>query len=205
MRPDAVEALGAGDARAVHLIGGGGKTSLMFRLARDFDLIPAGVFNFLWVVDFPLLAYDNEEKRFQAVHHPFTSPHPGDLDLLESDPGSVRSRAYDVVLNGIELGGGSIRIHDQKVQEKIFSILNIDREEARSRFGFLLDALQYGAPPHGGIALGLDRLLMLMGGLGSIRDVITFPKTQKAICLTTGSPSPVSEKQLRELHIKLRE
>lgn len=178
---------------------------LRLRLGKDFSLIPKGVFNFLWVVDFPLLAYDNEEKRFQAVHHPFTSPHPDDLDLIETEPAAVRSRAYDVVLNGIELGGGSIRIHRQEVQEKMFSLLNIDKEEARRRFGFLLDALQYGAPPHGGIALGLDRLLMLMGGLESIRDVITFPKTQKAICLTTGSPSPVSEKQLRDLHIKLRD
>ncbi len=173
------------------------------RVAADLDLIPEGKYAFLWVVDFPLLAYNPEEKRYEAVHHPFTSPHPDDIPLLDTDPGKARSLAYDVVLNGTELGGGSIRIHQEEVQEKMFALLNINREEARSRFGFLLEALQYGAPPHGGIALGLDRLLMLMGGLDSIRDVITFPKTQKAICLTTGSPSAVSPRQLKELHITL--
>jgi aspartyl-tRNA synthetase len=176
---------------------------LRLKLAADLKLIPRDRFEFLWVVDFPLLAYNPEEKRFEAVHHPFTSPHPEDLDLLKSDPGKVRSRAYDLVLNGTELGGGSIRIHREEVQEQVFGLLNIGREEARSRFGFLLEALDYGAPPHGGIALGLDRLLMLMGGLSSIRDVITFPKTQKAICLTTGSPSEVSPRQLKDLHIGL--
>lgn len=176
---------------------------LRLKLAAERKLIPKDRFEFLWVVDFPLLAYNPEEQRFEAVHHPFTSPHPEDLELLETDPGKVRSRAYDLVLNGTELGGGSIRIHREEVQEKIFALLNIGPEEARSRFGFLLEALSYGAPPHGGIALGLDRLLMLMGGLSSIRDVITFPKTQKAICLTTGSPSEVSPRQLRDLNISL--
>ncbi|MDP8236639.1 MAG: aspartate--tRNA ligase [Candidatus Erginobacter occultus] len=176
---------------------------LRLKLAADLKLIPRDRFEFLWVVDFPLLAYNPEEKRFEAVHHPFTSPHPEDLELLKTDPGKVRSRAYDLVLNGTELGGGSIRIHREEVQEQVFALLNIKREEARSRFGFLLEALHYGAPPHGGIALGLDRLLMLMGGLSSIRDVITFPKTQKAICLTTGSPSEVSPRQLKDLHIGL--
>ncbi len=176
---------------------------LRLKLAADRGLIPKDRFEFLWVVDFPLLGYNPEEKRFEAVHHPFTSPHPEDLELLETDPGKVRSRAYDLVLNGTELGGGSIRIHREEVQEQVFALLNIGREEARSRFGFLLEALHYGAPPHGGIALGLDRLLMLMGGLSSIRDVITFPKTQKAICLTTGSPSEVSPRQLKDLHIGL--
>ena len=176
---------------------------LRLKLAREFDLIPKESFKFLWVVDFPLLGYNEEEERFDAVHHPFTSPFPEDIPLLDTDPGRVRSRAYDLVLNGTELGGGSIRIHQQSVQEKMFGLLNISLEEARSRFGFLLDALQYGAPPHGGIALGLDRFLMLMGGLESIRDVITFPKTQKAICLTTASPSEVSPRQLKDLHIEL--
>ncbi|MFH1039187.1 MAG: aspartate--tRNA ligase [PVC group bacterium] len=176
---------------------------LRLKIAADLNLIPRDRYAFLWVVDFPLLAYNPEEKRYEAVHHPFTSPHPDDMPLLDTDPGKVRSLAYDVVLNGTELGGGSIRIHQEDMQEKMFALLNINREEARRRFGFLLEALQYGAPPHGGIALGLDRLLMLMGGLDSIRDVITFPKTQKAICLTTGSPSEVTPRQLKELHITL--
>ena len=176
---------------------------LRLKLAAVQELIPKDRFEFLWVVDFPLLAYNPEEKRYEAVHHPFTSPHPEDLDLLQTDPGKVRSRAYDLILNGTELGGGSIRIYQEEVQEKIFALLNIGSEEARSRFGFLLEALSYGAPPHGGIALGLDRLLMLMGDQTSIRDVITFPKTQKAVCLTTGSPSEVSPRQLRDLHISL--
>ena len=174
---------------------------LRLKLAADLKLIPKDRYEFLWVVDFPLLAYNEEEKRFEAVHHPFTSPHPEDLALLETDPARVRSRAYDLVLNGTELGGGSIRIHRQEVQQKVFSLLNIGPEEAQSRFGFLLEALRHGAPPHGGIALGLDRLLMLMAGLNSIRDVITFPKTQKAVCLTTGSPSEVDPAQLKDLHI----
>jgi len=176
---------------------------LRLRLAKEFDLVPKDSYKFLWVVDFPLLGYNEEEERFDAVHHPFTSPYPEDIPLLDTDPLKVRSRAYDLVLNGTELGGGSIRIHQNSVQEKMFGLLNISPEEARDRFGFLLEALQYGAPPHGGIALGLDRLLMLMGGLDSIRDVITFPKTQKAICLTTASPSEVSTKQLKDLHIEL--
>jgi len=176
---------------------------LRLKLAAARQLIPRDRFEFLWVVDFPLLGYNPEEKRFEAVHHPFTSPHPEDLGLLDTDPGRVRSRAYDLVLNGTELGGGSIRIHRREVQEKIFSLLNIGPGEAEKRFGFLLEALSYGAPPHGGIALGLDRLLMLMGGLNSIRDVITFPKTQKAICLTTGSPSEVDPRQLKDLHLSL--
>ncbi|HOO78127.1 MAG TPA: aspartate--tRNA ligase [bacterium] len=176
---------------------------LRLRLARDLGLIPEGEFRFLWIVDFPLLEYDPEAGRYAAVHHPFTSPVPEDIPLLDTDPARARALAYDLVLNGTEMGGGSIRIHRQEVQSKMFSLLNISPEEARERFGFLLDALQYGAPPHGGIALGLDRMLMLMLGLDSIRDVITFPKTQRAICLTTGSPSPVSSEQLKELHIRL--
>lgn len=176
---------------------------LRLKLAADFNLITKDRYEFIWVVDFPLLRYNKEEERFDAIHHPFTSPYPEDIPLLDTDPAGVRSRAYDLVLNGTELGGGSIRIHQESVQEKMFALLDISREEARRRFGFLLEALQFGAPPHGGIALGLDRLLMLMSGLDSIRDVITFPKTQKAICLTTASPSEVSPRQLKDLHIKL--
>lgn len=158
----------------------------------------------LWVVDFPMFEWDEEENRWQALHHPFTSPQAGHEDLLTSDPGKALSRAYDMVLNGVEIGGGSIRIHQQSVQSKVFQALNISNEEAREKFGFLLDALQYGAPPHGGIAFGLDRIVAMMTGTDSIRDVIAFPKTQRAQCMLTHAPSPVAEKQLRELHIRLR-
>jgi aspartyl-tRNA synthetase len=158
----------------------------------------------LWVVDFPMFEYDEEEGRYFAAHHPFTSPKDGHEDLLESDPGKAIAKAYDMVLNGWELGGGSERIHRADVQRKVFKALNIGEEEARLKFGFLLDALQYGAPPHGGLAFGLDRLVTLMTGAESIRDVIAFPKTQRAQCLLTQAPSAVDEKQLRELHIRLR-
>ncbi len=163
-----------------------------------------GVWEPLWVVDFPMFEYDDGAQRWSAVHHPFTSPKDGHEDLLETDPGAAVSKAYDVVLNGIELGGGSVRIHREEVQSKVFRALKIDAEEARSKFGFLLDALQYGAPPHGGIAIGLDRFVMLMTGAESLRDVIAFPKTQRAQDLLTNAPSAVDEKQLRELHIRLR-
>lgn len=158
----------------------------------------------LWVVDFPMFEWDEEEKRWQALHHPFTSPSQGHEDFLASDPGKALSRAYDMVLNGMEIGGGSIRIHRQDVQSKVFQALNIADDEAKLKFGFLLDALQYGAPPHGGIAFGLDRIVAMMTGTDSIRDVIAFPKTQRAQCLLTQAPSTVEEKQLRELHIRLR-
>ncbi len=158
----------------------------------------------LWVVDFPMFERDDEAGRWVAVHHPFTAPKDGHEDWLETDPGRCISKAYDVVLNGIELGGGSVRIHREEVQSKVFRALKIDAEEASSKFGFLLDALQYGAPPHGGIAIGLDRFVMLMTGAESLRDVIAFPKTQRAQDLLTSAPSPVDEKQLRELHIRLR-
>jgi aspartyl-tRNA synthetase len=158
----------------------------------------------LWVVDFPMFEYDDAAQRWSAVHHPFTSPKDGHEDLLETDPGRAISKAYDVVLNGIELGGGSVRIHREEVQSKVFRALKIDAEEAQLKFGFLLDALQYGAPPHGGIAIGLDRFVMLMTGAESLRDVIAFPKTQRAQDLLTNAPSAVDEKQLRELHIRLR-
>jgi len=158
----------------------------------------------LWVVDFPMFEYDDEAQRWNAVHHPFTSPKDGHEDWLETDPGKCIAKAYDVVLNGIELGGGSVRIHREEVQSKVFRALKINAEEAQAKFGFLLDALQYGAPPHGGIAIGLDRFVMLMTGAESLRDVIAFPKTQRAQDLLTQAPGPVDEKQLRELHIKLR-
>jgi aspartyl-tRNA synthetase len=158
----------------------------------------------LWVVDFPMFEYDDEAQRWNAVHHPFTSPKDGHEDWLETNPGACIAKAYDVVLNGIELGGGSVRIHREEVQSKVFRALKIDAEEAQLKFGFLLDALKYGAPPHGGIAIGLDRFVMLMTGAESLRDVIAFPKTQRAQCLLTNAPSAVDEKQLRELHIRLR-
>ncbi|MDA9087860.1 aspartate--tRNA ligase [Methylophilaceae bacterium] len=158
----------------------------------------------VWIVDFPMFDFDEEGNRWNALHHPFTSPKDGHEGLLETDPGNCLSKAYDMVINGWEVGGGSIRIHQQTVQSKVFKALNISDEEAREKFGFLLDALQYGAPPHGGLAFGLDRLATLLAGADSIRDVIAFPKTQKAQCLMTQAPNMVDEKQLRELHIKVR-
>jgi aspartyl-tRNA synthetase len=164
--------------------------------ARDFKL--------LWVTDFPMFEYDEGEKRWNAAHHPFTSPHEQDMEKLQSDPGSVRALAYDVVLNGTELGSGSIRIHRQDIQKQIFTALGMSDEEARSRFGFFLDALEYGTPPHGGIALGLDRIVMILAGADSLREVIPFPKTAKAIDMMVDAPTPVSEAQLRDLGIKIR-
>jgi aspartyl-tRNA synthetase len=159
----------------------------------------------LWVLDFPMFEWDEEEKRWNAMHHPFTSPADGHEDRLESDPGAARAKAHDMVLNGWEIGGGSVRIHRSDVQQKVFRALGIGPDEAQAKFGFLLDALQYGAPPHGGIAFGLDRIVALMAGADSIRDVIAFPKTQRAQCLLTHAPSAVDERQLRELHIRLRQ
>jgi aspartyl-tRNA synthetase len=160
------------------------------------------VYNFVWIVDFPLLEYDHDEKRHVAVHHPFTAPKEEDVDLLDKDPGQVRSKAYDLVLNGTEIGGGSIRIHQKGLQDTIFAALGISKEEAQDKFGFLLQALELGAPPHGGIAFGLDRLLMLMAGRETIRDVIAFPKTQKATCPLTEAPASVTRKQLTELYLR---
>jgi aspartyl-tRNA synthetase len=175
---------------------------LRLHLARKFNLIPQDRFELLWIVDFPLFERD-EAGRLSPTHHPFTSPQPQDISLLETYPEKVKARAYDIVLNGEEIGGGSIRIHQRELQEKILEILGIDRVEAREKFGFLLDALSLGAPPHGGLAMGLDRIVMLLAGEKSIREVIPFPKTQKATCLLTQAPSKVNQEQLRELHIRV--
>ncbi|MDO4580977.1 MAG: aspartate--tRNA ligase [Bacillota bacterium] len=176
---------------------------LRCEIARREGLIDPDEFNFLWVNQFPLLEYNDEDKRWKAMHHPFTSPMDEDMHMLDSEPGKVRAKAYDCVLNGCELGGGSIRIHRRDVQEKMFSLLNISAEESSEKFGYLLEAFEYGTPPHGGIAFGLDRMIMLMGNKDSIRDVIAFPKTQSATDMMTQAPGSVTLKQLRELHIRL--
>ena len=179
--------------------------ALRLSFAQRLKLQKPGDFKPCWIVGFPMFEFDKDLKRWQASHHPFTSPRPENLDRLESDPGSVKARAYDIVLNGTEIGGGSIRIHDPETQQRVFKALGINEESARAKFGFLLDALRFGAPPHGGIALGLDRLVMLLLGLDSIRDVIAFPKTAKGVCLMTDAPSPVDPAQLKELGIRLAE
>lgn len=176
---------------------------LRIALAEKLALIPKEQYNFLWVVDFPLLEYDDKEKRYVAMHHPFTAPLDEDIHLFPTVPAKIRAKAYDMVLNGQEIGGGSIRIHKHEIQQLMFQALGISNEEAQKKFGFLLQALQYGTPPHGGIAFGFDRLLMILCGADSIRDVIPFPKTQKASCLMTEAPSEVDEKQLKELGLKL--
>jgi aspartyl-tRNA synthetase len=191
----------AGEADVVNAALG----NLRVHLAEKLRLIPDGAHNFLWVTDFPLFEYDAEEKRYVACHHPFTSPRAGDVERLRFDPHSARARAYDLVLNGSEIGGGSIRIHTAETQRAMFAALGFAPEEAEKRFGFLLQALEQGAPPHGGIAFGFDRLIMVLAGAQSIRDVIAFPKTQKATCLMTGAPDRVSAGQLRELSLRLRE
>jgi aspartyl-tRNA synthetase len=173
-------------------------------LGKTLGLIAEDEFKFLWVTRFPMFEYDEIEKRLQALHHPFTSPLEEDLDLLSKEPLAVKSRAYDLVLNGFEIGGGSIRIHQRGIQEEVFEALDMDRTTYEGKFGFLLEALDSGAPPHGGIALGVDRLVMLMGGQSSIRDVIAFPKTQKATCSLTGAPAEINKQQLDELYLKLK-
>ncbi len=178
--------------------------ALRKEIARREGLIDKNRFEFLWVVEFPLFKYNKEEKKWESEHHPFTGFKEEDIPLFGKEPGKIRSRAYDLVVNGVEIASGSIRIHNRQLQEKVFEALGIGAEEARSRFGFLLEALKYGAPPHGGIALGLDRLLTIFTGSPSIRDVIAFPKTQRGICSMTGAPSGVSPKQMKELHINVR-
>ena len=189
---------GADRARVVNDALGG----LRIRLGHDLGLVAEG-WQPLWVVEFPLLEEDSEAGRWVALHHPFTAPHPEDVPLLESDPGAVRSRAYDLVLNGTEIGGGSIRIHQSAVQQQVFAALGLDEAQAKTQFGFLLDALRFGAPPHGGIAFGIDRIVSMAAGEDSIRDVIAFPKTQKASCLLTDAPGDVDAQQMQELGLRL--
>ena len=189
----------ADSAHTVNLV----LSTLRLRLGERFNLIDQSKLSFLWVVDFPLLDFDETEKRYVAMHHPFTSPKEEDLGVFDSSPERVRARAYDIVLNGVEIGGGSIRIHRSDIQQKLFDKIGLEPEEAKKKFGFLLEALEFGAPPHGGIALGLDRLVMLIADADSIRDVIAFPKTQKGVCPLTEAPSPVDTKQLLELKIRV--
>jgi aspartyl-tRNA synthetase len=203
-----MEAAGCGDSDLILLSGGEADAAsrllgaFRLSLAKKEELIPADTYAFAWVVDFPLLEWDAQENRWTPVHHPFTSPLDDDVELLQADPGRVRAKAYDLVLNGSEIGGGSTRIHDAIVQSRIFRLLNISDEDARQRFGFFVDALEYGTPPHGGIALGLDRIVAILAGESSIREVIAFPKTAQAVDLMSGAPSPVDEHQLRELKLR---
>ena len=202
-----LDATGTGNGQLAFVVAGDPDTTsktlgqLRLTIAKRDDLLDAGKFEFLWVVDFPLLEWDPEEKRFGAMHHPFTSPIDEDLAKLDTDPGAVRAKAYDLVLNGSEIGGGSTRIHSSAVQARMFDLLNIGPEEQKLRFGFFLEALEYGTPPHGGIALGLDRLCAILANESSIREVIAFPKTAAAVDQMTSAPSTVSPRQLRELHL----
>jgi aspartyl-tRNA synthetase len=215
MTPEELEAcrerLGLEEGGLALIVAGPEKTAstalgaLRLELARQYDLVREDEYRFVWVSEFPLVEWSEERERWESTHHPFTAPDPRDLAVMESDPGSVRSLAYDVVLNGYELGGGSIRIHDQEMQQRVFGLLGIGEEEARERFGFFLEALRYGAPPHGGIALGLDRMVMLMAGATSLREVIAFPKTTSSLCLMTEAPASVDEEQLADLGIRLLE
>jgi aspartyl-tRNA synthetase len=209
LRP-ALDAAGVGaDDLLLMAAGPGDQTSkllgqLRLAIAKKENLLSPDQYQFLWVTDFPLLEYNDEDRRWYSMHHPFTSPLDEDIAKLESEPGAVRAKAYDLVLNGSEIGGGSVRIHDAALQARIFQRLGISDEEARARFGFFLEALEYGTPPHGGIALGLDRIVAILAGESSIREVIAFPKTATAVDLMAGAPSTVDPKQLRELHLKIQ-
>jgi aspartyl-tRNA synthetase len=198
-------AFGADRPKIVHKVLG----ELRLKVAREMQMPPSTDFAWLWVVNFPLFEYDDAEKRFTSTHHPFTAPLDEDLSKLESREQpiveSIKSKAYDIVVNGSEIGGGSIRIHRTDIQQKVFSLLGIGPDAQKAKFAFLLDALQYGAPPHGGIALGLDRLIMILRGIHNIRDVIAFPKTQSGADLMCGAPAPVDEKQLKETHVRVVE
>jgi aspartyl-tRNA synthetase len=176
---------------------------LRLEIARKLNILNPNEFKFLWVTEFPLFEFDEEEQRYVAVHHPFTAPMDEDIQFLDTDPGQVRAKAYDIVLNGVELGGGSIRIHIKELQSKMFELMNMTEAEANQKFGFLLDAFKYGTPPHGGMAFGWDRLIMLMANTPSIRDVIAFPKVQNASCLMSNAPDIVDAKQLEELQINI--
>lgn len=178
--------------------------ALRVELAKQLELLDKNEYRFVWITEFPLLEWSEEQGRFVAMHHPFTMPMEEDLAFIDSDPGKVRAKAYDIVLNGNEIGGGSVRIHQNDIQEKMFEVLGFTREQAYSQFGFLLDAFKYGVPPHAGLAYGLDRLVMLMAGEDSIRDVIAFPKVKDASCLMTEAPTPADEKQLEELGLSVR-
>lgn len=186
-----------------HFIVNGALGALRVHLAKKLDLIPKDSYSFVWVIDFPLVEYDENEQRHMAVHHPFTSPKDEDIKLLDKSPEKAKAKAYDLTLNGVEIGGGSIRIHKREIQEKVFNVLGIAKKEVEEKFGFLLEAFRYGAPPHGGIAFGMDRIVAILTGNESIREVIAFPKTKNAESLMEGSPSEVDEKQLKELNIKL--
>ena len=179
--------------------------ALRLELAEQMGLLDKNEYRFVWITEFPLLEWSDEENRFTAMHHPFTMPMDEDLPLLDTDPGAVRAKAYDIVLNGTEIGGGSVRIHQNDVQEKMFEMLGFTKEQAHERFGFLLDAFKYGVPPHAGLAYGLDRLVMLMAKEDSIRDVIAFPKVKDASCLMMEAPAPVDKKQLDDLYIGIVE
>jgi aspartyl-tRNA synthetase len=203
-----VECFGAKDGDLILLVADSEKNAnkalapLRCKIARDLKLYDEKAFEFVWVVEFPLFEWNEDEKRYDSLHHPFTAPVPEELYKLDSDPGNICSQAYDIVVNGYEIGGGSIRIHDPKVQQKVFDLLKISKEQAQQRFGFFLRALEYGAPPHGGIAFGLDRMIMLLTETENIRDVIAFPKTQRGQCLLTDAPSEVDQKQLDELNLR---
>jgi aspartyl-tRNA synthetase len=203
------EALGAKDGDLLFLVAdkpaGANKAlaALRSKLGKDMGLYKDDDFQWCWVTEFPLVDWNEEEHRWDAMHHPFTSPMPEDLDKLDTDPGAVRARAYDLVCNGTEMGGGSIRMHSVDMQAKVFGLLGINKESAEARFGFFLQALRFGAPPHGGLALGLDRIVMIMTGASSLREVIAFPKTQRGTCPLTDAPTPVDDKQLAELDIRV--